>query len=144
MSTIHYVLVNAIGAAARFCCFSIFSKNLIISWTISLKPFCVVFNIINIYSTYVSNELGAGNPRAARAAANSAIFLGGVDAIVASITLYSYRRSWGYIFSNEREVADYATQITPIVCLSIFINSFLAVLSGNQKLESFVTCVDFH
>lgn len=54
MSTIHYVLVNAIGAAARFCCFSIFSKNLIISWTISLKPFCVVFNIIYIYIAHMS------------------------------------------------------------------------------------------
>lgn len=83
-------------------------------------------------STHVSNELGAGNPKAARAAANSALFLGAIDATVVSLTLYSYRRNWAYIFSNESEVAHYVTQITPILCLSIAVDSILAVLSGNQ------------
>ncbi|KAF3568136.1 hypothetical protein DY000_02015274 [Brassica cretica] len=49
MSSLHYVLVNAIGASA---------------------------------STHVSNELGAGNPKAARAAATSAVFLGVIDATI--------------------------------------------------------------
>lgn len=84
------------------------------------------------YSTYVSNELGAGKPRAARGAANSAIFLGAVDATIASIALYCYQRSWGYIYSNETDVAHYATQITSILCLSISVNSFLAVISGKM------------
>ncbi|KAG7658665.1 Multi antimicrobial extrusion protein [Arabidopsis suecica] len=97
MSSLHYVIVNAIGAAA---------------------------------STHVSNKLGAGNPKAARAAANSAIFLGMIDAAIVSISLYSCRRNWAYIFSNESEVADYVTQITPFLCLSIGVDSFLAVLSG--------------
>ncbi|CAN8243606.1 unnamed protein product [Cochlearia groenlandica] len=97
MSSLHYVLVNGIGAAA---------------------------------STHVSNELGAGNPKAARAAAKSAIFLGAIDAAVVSITLFSYRRKWAYIYSKENEVALYVTQITPILCLSIAVDSTLAVLSG--------------
>ncbi|CAN6868040.1 unnamed protein product [Brassica oleracea] len=97
MSSLHYGLVNAIGASA---------------------------------STHVSNELGAGNPKAARAAATSAVFLGVIDATIVSITLYTYRGNWAYIFSNESEVAHYATQITPILCLSIGVDSFLAVLSG--------------
>ncbi|XP_020890001.1 protein DETOXIFICATION 7 isoform X3 [Arabidopsis lyrata subsp. lyrata] len=98
--------------------------------TTSALHFVLVNAIGASASTYVSNELGAGNHRAARAAVSSAIFLGGVDATIASITLYSYRNSWGYIFSNEKEVAHYVTQITPILCLFIFVNSFLAVLSG--------------
>ncbi|EFH63335.1 mate efflux family protein [Arabidopsis lyrata subsp. lyrata] len=97
MSSLHYVIVNAIGAAA---------------------------------STHVSNKLGAGNPKAARAVADSAIFLSVIDAAIVSITLYAYRRNWAYIFSNESEVADYVTQITPFLCLSIGVDSFLAVLSG--------------
>ncbi|KAL0712991.1 hypothetical protein Bca4012_019969 [Brassica carinata] len=97
VSSLHYVLVNAVGASA---------------------------------STHVSNELGAGNPKAARAAATSAVFLGAIDATIVSITLYTYRGNWAYIFSNESEVAHYATQITPILCLSIGVDSFLAVLSG--------------
>ncbi|KFK41077.1 hypothetical protein AALP_AA2G082500 [Arabis alpina] len=97
MSSLHFVLVNAIGASA---------------------------------STHVSNELGAGNPKAARAAANSGLFLAAIDAIIVTSTLYGYRRNWSSIFSNESEVAHYVTQITPILCLSIFADSFLAVLSG--------------
>ncbi|KAJ4884070.1 MATE efflux family protein [Raphanus sativus] len=96
-SALHYVLVDAIGAAA---------------------------------STHVSNELGAGNPKAARGAANTALYLGAFEAFFVCITLYSYRKTWAYIFSNEGEVAHYATKITLILCLSIFINSFIAVLSG--------------
>ncbi|EOA34619.1 hypothetical protein CARUB_v10022179mg [Capsella rubella] len=97
MSSLHFVLVNAIGAAA---------------------------------STHVSNKLGAGEPKAARAAADSAIFLGVIDAAIVSTTLYSYRRNWAYVFSNESEVAGYVTQITPFLCLSIGVDSFLGVLSG--------------
>uniref|UniRef100_A0A0D3CYH1 Protein DETOXIFICATION n=1 Tax=Brassica oleracea var. oleracea TaxID=109376 RepID=A0A0D3CYH1_BRAOL len=74
--------------------------------------------------------LGAGNPKAARAAANAALYLGAFDASFVCITLYSYRKTWAYIFSNEVEVAHYATKITPILCLSIFICSSTAVLSG--------------
>jgi len=92
-------------------------------------------------STHVSNKLGAGNPKAARSAANSAIFLGMIDAAIVSISLYSYRRNWAYIFSNESEVADYVTQITPFLCLSIGVDSFLAVLSGKQFTSKSKVCI---
>ncbi|WZZ06292.1 hypothetical protein YC2023_092213 [Brassica napus] len=87
--------------------------------------------------THVSNELGAGNPKAARAAANAALYLGAFDASFVCITLYSYRKQWAYIFSNEEEVAQYATEITPILCLSIFVCSFTSVLSA-KKLNVYV------
>ncbi|KAG2322019.1 hypothetical protein Bca52824_015232 [Brassica carinata] len=96
-SALHYVLVDAIGAAA---------------------------------STHVSNELGAGNPKEAQAAANAALYLGAFDASFVCITLYSYRKTWAYIFSNEVEVVQYVTKTTSFLCLSIFVNSFTAVLSG--------------
>ncbi|KAJ4868117.1 MATE efflux family protein [Raphanus sativus] len=96
-SLLHYVFVDAIGAAA---------------------------------STHVSNELGAGNPKAARAAANAALYLGAFDASFVCITLYCFRNTWAYIFSNELEVVQYATKMTPILCLSIFVCSFTSVLSG--------------
>ncbi|VVA94259.1 unnamed protein product [Arabis nemorensis] len=97
MSSLHYVLVNAVGASA---------------------------------STHVSNGLGAGNPKAARAAAISAVSLAAIDATIVNLTLYTCRRNWSIIFSKESEVVDYVTQITPILCLSIVSDSFLAVLSG--------------
>ncbi|ESQ28717.1 hypothetical protein EUTSA_v10019592mg [Eutrema salsugineum] len=101
-----------------------------ISLTTSSLHFVIVNSIGAAASTHVSNELGAGNPRSARAAANAALLLGTFDAFLVSITLYSYRKTWAYLYSNEREVVHYATQITSILCLSVFINSFTAVLSG--------------
>ncbi|KAL0801121.1 hypothetical protein Bca101_056297 [Brassica carinata] len=105
--------------------------------TTSLLHFVFVDAIGAAASTHVSNELGAGNPKVARAAANAALYLGAFDASFVSITLYTYRKTWAYIFSNEEEVAHYATEITPILCLSIFVCSFTSVLSA-KKLNVYV------
>ncbi|KAF8091626.1 hypothetical protein N665_0441s0033 [Sinapis alba] len=100
--------------------------------------------------THVSNELGAGNPKAARAAANAALYLGAFDASFVCITLYSYRKTWAYIFSNEVEVAHYATKITSILCLSIFVCSFTAVLSeiargaGWQRIAGYASIGSYY
>lgn len=131
MSSLHYVLVNAIGASARFKIFPVDQNKYIFRYF--TEP---LFFYYSYDSTHVSNELGAGNPKAAQAAATSAIFLGAIDATIVSITLYTYRGNWAYIFSNESEVAHYATQITPILCLSIGVDSFLAVLSGIQFISN--------
>ncbi|KAF2310872.1 hypothetical protein GH714_018094 [Hevea brasiliensis] len=66
----------------------------------------------------VSNELGAGNPQAARIAVYAVLFLVIVETTVFSATLFASRRVFGYVFSNEKEVVDYVTTMAPLVCLS--------------------------
>ncbi|KAJ6321998.1 hypothetical protein OIU77_011976 [Salix suchowensis] len=53
-------------------------------------------------STRIANELGAGNPRAARFA----------------------------VYAQRKEVVDYVTTMAPLVCLSIIMDSLQGVLSG--------------
>ena len=83
-----------------------------------------------LYSTRVSNELGAGNPQGARIATFAAMFLAVTEASIITTTLFACRNVFGYTFSNEKEVIDYVTTMAPLVCLSVTIDSLQGVLSG--------------
>ncbi|PON35432.1 Multi antimicrobial extrusion protein [Trema orientale] len=101
-------------------------------------------------STRVSNELGAGNPRAARVSVGVVVFLAVLEAVIMSSALFAGRSAFGYVFSNEKEVVDYVTNMAPLVCLSVILNSLHGVLSGIargcgwQDLGAFVNLVSFY
>ncbi|CAN0913705.1 Protein DETOXIFICATION 7 [Linum grandiflorum] len=81
-------------------------------------------------STGVSNELGAGNPEKAKAVIKSAAAISTTEAIVVSTTLFCCRSFFGYVFSNEGEVVEYVSEVAPLLCMSVIVDSSLAVLSG--------------
>jgi len=83
-----------------------------------------------IYSTRVSNELGAGNPEGARQAVRVVVFLAVTEAIIISTTLFALRRIVGYAYSNEKEVTNYVMEMVPLVCISVIMDSLQGVLSG--------------
>lgn len=87
-------------------------------------------------STRISNELGAGNPRAAKRAAYAVMFLGVTETSIVSTALFLSRKVFGYTFSNEKEVVDYVTRMAPLVCLSVILDSFQGVLSGKINVPS--------
>ncbi|KAJ7943068.1 Protein DETOXIFICATION [Quillaja saponaria] len=81
-------------------------------------------------STRVSNELGAGNARAARVVVFSVICITFIETSAVSITLFACRSVYGYSFSNEKEVVDYVTVMAPLLCLSVILDSLQGILSG--------------
>ncbi|KAF3956152.1 hypothetical protein ACB098_08G165400 [Castanea mollissima] len=81
-------------------------------------------------STRISNELGAGNPQAARVAVFAVLFLAVTETSIVSAILLASRSVFGYTFSNEKEVVDYVTTMAPLVSLSIILDSLQGVLSG--------------
>ncbi|CAL5367273.1 unnamed protein product [Camellia sinensis] len=81
-------------------------------------------------STRVSNEVGAGNPQAARLAVWAVMVLEAAEATIAATTLFCCRNILGHAYSDDKEVVDYVKDMTPLLCLSIFMDSFQAVLSG--------------
>ncbi|MBA0732275.1 hypothetical protein Gogos_016378, partial [Gossypium gossypioides] len=97
--------------------------------TTSLHYF-VPYGVGAAASTRVSNELGAGNPHSARVAVNVVMILGIFEAMAVSITLFSCRYAFGYLYSNEQEVIDYVGEMIPLISLSVIIDSLLAVISG--------------
>ncbi|KAL9664509.1 hypothetical protein QQ045_019912 [Rhodiola kirilowii] len=81
-------------------------------------------------STRVSNELGAGNPAAARLAVRAVMCVTVTETLIVSSTLLACRHIFGYLYSNEKEIIDYVTSMTPLICLSVIIDSIQGVLSG--------------
>ncbi|KAK9934657.1 hypothetical protein M0R45_021793 [Rubus argutus] len=81
-------------------------------------------------STRVSNELGAGNPQAARLVVVASMLLTVLGSVIIGSTVFASRSVFGYIFSNEKEVVDYVTSISPLICLSVIADSLHGVLSG--------------
>ena len=93
--------------------------------------------LLSEYSTRVSNELGAGNPHAARVAVLATVSLAVIETSIVSATLFACRHVYGYVFSNEKEVVDYVTVMAPLVCLSVILDSIQGVLTG--KLPSYLS-----
>ncbi|XVF71555.1 hypothetical protein PTKIN_Ptkin12aG0047500 [Pterospermum kingtungense] len=92
--------------------------------------FYIPYGISAAASTRVSNELGAGNPKAARLSVIVAMVIAAIEPIIVAIALFSCRHIFGYLFSNEKQVVNYLAQMTPLLCISLLVDSLQAVLSG--------------
>ena len=89
-----------------------------------------------LFSTRVSNELGAGNPQAARLSVIVVMVIAAMEPIIVSTALFCCRYFFGYLFSNEVEVIDYIREMIPILCIQVVMDSLQAVLSGQFPLTS--------
>ncbi|PKI69404.1 hypothetical protein CRG98_010202 [Punica granatum] len=81
-------------------------------------------------STRISNELGAGNPRAARVAVIATMVITLTETVIMSSIIFACKHVFGYVFSNEKEVVKYVASMAPLVCISIVLDSLHGVLSG--------------
>ncbi|KAA3458410.1 protein DETOXIFICATION 8-like [Gossypium australe] len=116
-TSLHYFVPYGVGAAASLIAYA-------------LRLTCATMPLLLFCSTRVSNELGAGNPHSARVAVNVVMILGIFEAMIVSITLFSCRYAFGYLYSNEQEVIDYVGEMIPLISLSVVVDSLLAVISG--------------
>lgn len=82
----------------------------------------------------VSNELGAGKPRAAKIALYAVLVLSIAEIVIASAAIFISRHVLGYAFSDEKEVVFYVKEMVPFLCMSIIVDSLQAVLSGDVSM----------
>lgn len=87
-------------------------------------------NIYVMYSTRVSNELGAGNPQAARVAVWAATTYAVVEAVIVGTILFCCRYFLGYAYTKDNQVVHYVAVMAPLICLSVITDSLQAVFSG--------------
>ncbi|GKV21291.1 hypothetical protein SLEP1_g31284 [Rubroshorea leprosula] len=90
----------------------------------------IPFGLSAAVSTRVSNELGAGRPKAARVAANVGIFMAIAEGLIVALIIVLLRNVWGRVFSNEKGVVKYVETMVPIVAASSFLDGNQTVLSG--------------
>ncbi|KAK8587169.1 hypothetical protein V6N13_086173 [Hibiscus sabdariffa] len=110
----------------------------------------IPFGLSGAVSTRVSNELGAGDPEAARLAVNVVVVTAVVEGILVGSVLIVIRNVWGYAYSNEAEVVEYVAAMMPLVATSNFLDSLQCVLSGNargcgwQKIGAFINLGSYY
>ncbi|MCD9560754.1 hypothetical protein HAX54_019545 [Datura stramonium] len=101
-------------------------------------------------SVRVSNELGAGRPKAARLVARTATILATTEGILLAIVMISIRKVWGHCYSNEEEVVTYVGKMLFLLAGSHFLDAHQSVFSGIargcgwQKIGAFVNLGAFY
>ncbi|XP_022141852.1 protein DETOXIFICATION 1-like [Momordica charantia] len=101
-----------------------------ICFSITYLHFFIPCGLGDTVSTRVSNELGAGNPEAAKVAVKVVGALGIIESIIVSVILFGCRNILGYAFTNDTQIANHIASMLPLICLSILTDCFLGVLSG--------------
>ncbi|KAH0759753.1 hypothetical protein KY290_023246 [Solanum tuberosum] len=101
-----------------------------ISLNTSSMIYMLPFGLSGATSIRVSNELGAGRPKAARIAAYTALFLATTEGILVAMFIISIRKFWGHCYSNEEEVVTYVSEMLMFIAGSHFIDANQSVLSG--------------
>ncbi|KAF5457067.1 hypothetical protein F2P56_021201 [Juglans regia] len=81
-------------------------------------------------STRVSNELGAGNPQAAKVAVKAIMVIAVAEMVIVSMMLFFCRNFLGYAFSKEKEIVGNVADMGPFISLSIITDGLQVVLSG--------------
>ncbi|GAB2277970.1 Protein DETOXIFICATION 19 [Dionaea muscipula] len=84
-------------------------------------------------STRVSNELGAGNPEQAKHAMGVTIKLSLLLAFLVVVALGFGHKAWASFFSNSPNIISEFSSMTPLLAISIFLDSIQGVLSGVMR-----------
>ncbi|KAG8091494.1 hypothetical protein GUJ93_ZPchr0012g21508 [Zizania palustris] len=92
--------------------------------------YMVPLGLCSSISTRVSNEIGAGQPRAAKQAFRVVMYMAFSEGLVISLTMFMLRNFWGYMYSNEQEVVTYIARMLPVLAISFFIDGLHSSLSG--------------
>ncbi|CAJ1936691.1 unnamed protein product [Sphenostylis stenocarpa] len=84
-------------------------------------------------SIRVSNELGAGNPWAARLAVHVVLVMAIIEGTLVGTVMILIRNVWGYAYSNELEVVEYVAKMLPFLAASNFLDG---IQQGKLQTES--------
>ncbi|KAL3640745.1 Protein DETOXIFICATION 16 [Castilleja foliolosa] len=110
----------------------------------------IPFGLSCAVSTRVSNELGAGHPRAARLAVGVVLFIAISEGVLVGLVLLLIRNIWGYAYTNEIEVVTYVATMMPILAAVNFVDGLQCVLSGTvrgcgwQKIGAFINLGSYY
>ncbi|KAL6603517.1 hypothetical protein ACP70R_043878 [Stipagrostis hirtigluma subsp. patula] len=105
--------------------------------SISLNTMWMVYTIpsglSSAVSIRVSNELGAGNPQAARLS----VFISGImcltEGVIIALISVLVRDLWGYLYSSEEEIVKYVSMMMPILAISDFMDGIQCTVSGAAR-----------
>ncbi|XP_006852295.2 protein DETOXIFICATION 29 isoform X1 [Amborella trichopoda] len=97
----------------------------ILGWTMM-----VAFGFNAATSVRVSNELGAGHPRAAKFSVVVVVTTSFMLGFVLSMILLAKKNDWPKAFTSSATVKKLVSELNPLLCISIIANNIQPVLSG--------------
>ncbi|KAK8983481.1 hypothetical protein V6N11_073890 [Hibiscus sabdariffa] len=95
--------------------------------------YMITYGLSAAASTRVSNELGAGNPNKAKHAMTVTLKLSVLLALVEALMLAFGHGVWAGFFSNSHSIIMKFAGMTPLLIVSIAIDSIQGVLSGAAR-----------
>ncbi|KAJ4887283.1 MATE efflux family protein [Raphanus sativus] len=104
--------------------------SLAICMSISAVSFMVSVGFNAAASVRVSNELGAGNPRAAAFSTVVTTSVSFLLAVFEAIVVMSWRNVLSYMFTDSPIVAEAVADLSPFLAITIVLNGIQPVLSG--------------
>lgn len=118
-----------VGLAASFLGPTALATQSVLLSTCS-STFQAAFSLGIATSVRVGNLLGEKNARRAGVSANTAILLSAIAAGFFSVSLLVFRKSWGYLFNDDAEVATLVASILPLAALFQVPDFACAITSG--------------
>ncbi|KAK4576787.1 hypothetical protein RGQ29_027361 [Quercus rubra] len=92
--------------------------------------FMFAYGLSAAASTRVSNELGAGHPNLAKNAMGVSLKLSFLVGVTLVLAIAFGHNIWASFFSDSSEIIKEFASMTPLLAISIFIDSVQAVISG--------------
>ncbi|KAF9242289.1 mate-domain-containing protein [Melanogaster broomeanus] len=123
-----------IGLAASFLGPVPLATQSILLSTVS-TTFQAPYSLSVATSVRIGNLLGEMNHRRAGVAANASIVLAIALAVLASTIVFTFRRSWGYIFNDDPEVVALVSSVLPLVALVELFDCANGVISGILRAQ---------
>lgn len=106
------------------------TSTLSVCMTTSSLMYMIPYGLGAATSTRVSNELGAGKSQSARRAVGVSLCLCAFEGLVVGVLLFLARNRWGWLFTNDAEVAHYVALVMPMLASLSAIDAIQGVLSG--------------
>ncbi|KAL8146372.1 hypothetical protein AgCh_004203 [Apium graveolens] len=98
--------------------------------TVAILHYLTPYSLGVAASIRISNELGAGNPKAARRTVWVVMVLGVTEVSISAAVLFSLRYVLGRAFVSDKQIVEYVRRMTPFVCLTMILDNFQSILSG--------------
>lgn len=125
-------------------------------WIIDISFHLVLYPLPNsdffflrcfLYSVRIANELGKGDAKAAKFSIKVLVSTSLIIGLFFWVVCLIFGRNLGYLFSDEKAVADSVADLSTLLAFSILLNSIYPVLSGKStqswEVENFTEHVQY-
>lgn len=108
-------------------------RYLVPSSVVAISHLTLFSFVVCSYSVRIANELGKGDAKAAKFSIKVLVSTSVIIGLFFWVLCLIFGRNLGYLFSDEKAVADTVADLSTLLAFSILLNSIYPVLSGKSR-----------